>query len=180
MNCKTLVFVFFVFISIVIGFSCAKKESKNNSFDNLSKEKRMELSQNSMKSVLIKEKEQINQFIKRKGGDFTETKTGVHYFIYQKNNLGKSPNSGKIANLHYILTLLSGDTIANFSIKTDQIAVEFDHKESGLHEVIKLIKTGEKAIVIIPSHCAHGFTGNDVDIPPLSTLVYNIELIDFK
>lgn len=137
----------------------------------------MELSQNSMKSVLLKEQQQIKQYIQRKGGTFIETGTGVHYFIYQKSDSNKQPKSGDEVEIKYLLTLLNGDTVVNKLSNSDKIKVEFDEKESGLHETIKLLSVGDKAFIIIPSHRAHGLTGNDVNIPPLSTLVYQIEIV---
>jgi FKBP-type peptidyl-prolyl cis-trans isomerase len=39
------------------------------------------------------------------------------------------------------------------------------------------MKVGDKAKLIIPSHLGHGITGNMDKIPPLSTLIVDIELI---
>ena len=55
-----------------------------------------------------------------------------------------------------------------------------DNVETGLHEGIKYMKVGEKAKMILPSHLAHGLIGDSKKIPPRSTIVYDIELLDLK
>jgi FKBP-type peptidyl-prolyl cis-trans isomerase len=40
-----------------------------------------------------------------------------------------------------------------------------------------LMKEGEKAIFIIPSHLAFGLLGDENKIPKRATLVYDVELV---
>ena len=49
--------------------------------------------------------------------------------------------------------------------------------ESGVQEGIKKMKEGEKAVFIIPSHLAHGITGDNNKIPPITPLVVDVELL---
>ena len=49
--------------------------------------------------------------------------------------------------------------------------------ESGVQEGIKKMRVGDKAKLIIPSHLAHGLTGDMEKIPPLSVIVVDIHLI---
>ena len=55
-----------------------------------------------------------------------------------------------------------------------------DNIESGLHEAISYFKKGENGVVILPHYLAHGLLGNMDKIPPLSAVLYNIEVIDVK
>jgi len=55
-----------------------------------------------------------------------------------------------------------------------------DNVESGLHEVILLMKVGDKAKVVLPSHLAFGLTGDSSKIPHSTPLVYDIQLIDLQ
>ena len=55
-----------------------------------------------------------------------------------------------------------------------------DNVETGLHEAVTYLKLGDKAHVILPSHLAHGLTGDNNKIPPRSTVIYNLELIGLK
>jgi FKBP-type peptidyl-prolyl cis-trans isomerase len=42
------------------------------------------------------------------------------------------------------------------------------------------MKMGDRAKLIIPSHLAHGLVGDLNKIPPLTTIVVDIHLIDLK
>ncbi|MFT6716793.1 MAG: FKBP-type peptidyl-prolyl cis-trans isomerase FkpA, partial [Saprospiraceae bacterium] len=92
--------------------------------------------------------------------------------------VGESAKNGQLAEIKYTLTLLKGDTI--YADKREHFVIDFQQKESGLHECIKQLTVGDKAIIIIPSYMAHGLTGDDNKIPPLTSLVYNIELVNLK
>ena len=56
----------------------------------------------------------------------------------------------------------------------------YKRQESGLHEALKYLKVGDKAIIILPHFAAHGILGDMNKIPPLSTVVYDIEVLDAK
>ncbi|HOI87851.1 MAG TPA: FKBP-type peptidyl-prolyl cis-trans isomerase, partial [Lentimicrobium sp.] len=49
--------------------------------------------------------------------------------------------------------------------------------ESGLEEGILLLRVGDKAKFIIPSHLGFGLLGDQNLVPPKSTLIYDLELI---
>jgi FKBP-type peptidyl-prolyl cis-trans isomerase len=164
-------------LPFILGCSNPQEDRKNKFFD-LSKSERDKISQNSLKESIKKEQSQISSFIKRKGGAFTESATGVHSYIYENKNIGKKAIEGQVAQIKYTLTLLKGDTI--YKNKTEHFVIAFEQKESGLHEAIKQLSIGDKAIIIIPSYMAHGLTGDDNKIPSLSSLVYKLELLKLE
>ena len=167
-------------IFLLFVLSCTPDHAPTGQrLEGLSQEEREQLSQKSMKEALAKEQRQIHKFIKRKGGDFIESNTGVHYYIYQNQNKGQKCAAGNRINLMYSLKLLNGKNIRKKGT-IETITLDYDDKASGLHECLSKMKKGEKAIVIIPSHRAHGFSGNDTDIPSLSTLVYDLEIKNIK
>ena len=49
--------------------------------------------------------------------------------------------------------------------------------EVGIEEGILLMRVGDRAKFIVPSHLAFGLLGDQDKIPPQSTLIYDIELI---
>jgi FKBP-type peptidyl-prolyl cis-trans isomerase len=49
--------------------------------------------------------------------------------------------------------------------------------ESGLHEGVQMMHVGDKMRFILPSFRAHGLTGDNSKIPPLTSVVYEIELL---
>ena len=48
---------------------------------------------------------------------------------------------------------------------------------SRLHELVKLMGVGEKANAIIPSFLAYGISGDGLEVPALSSMICEIELI---
>ena len=81
------------------------------------------------------------------------------------------------ATLKYSISLLDGTVCySSDSLGLKSFEIDHDQIESGIHEGVKLLKEGEHAIFILPSHLAHGLTGDHNKIPPGSPVVYNIEL----
>jgi FKBP-type peptidyl-prolyl cis-trans isomerase len=58
----------------------------------------------------------------------------------------------------------------------EELKIDHNDRESGLNEALKLMKTGEKAKLILPNHLAHGLVGDLKSIPPLSILIVDLEL----
>ena len=58
--------------------------------------------------------------------------------------------------------------------------VDFDNVETGIHQGIKLMREGEKAIFILPSHLAHGLTGDNDKIPPKASVYYEVEVLSVR
>ncbi|MCU0702644.1 MAG: FKBP-type peptidyl-prolyl cis-trans isomerase [Fimbriiglobus sp.] len=88
--------------------------------------------------------------------------------------------AGATVTVHYTGWLLNG-TVFDSSRKRGQ-TISF-----GLHQVIKGwtvgvpgMKKGGKRLLHIPPEMAYGSRGAGRDIPPNSTLVFEIELTDFR
>ena len=50
----------------------------------------------------------------------------------------------------------------------------------GLNYAIKLLSVGDKAKIIIPSYLGFGMSGYDKVVPPYSTLVLNVKLLNIE
>jgi len=132
------------------------------------------------KKAVKTEEQQINDFVKRVKWKMLDTGTGLRYNIYETGN-GKPAELGKIAELEYNVSLISGDIV--YSSKTTGNKVFTIGKggvESGLEEGILLLHEGDHAKFIIPSHLAFGLMGDQNKIPPKTTLVYDVKLIKIK
>lgn len=123
------------------------------------------------------EKQAIDAYVKRNNLDMIETGTGVRYMIYKEGG-GISAESMDIVVLDFEIKLLDG-TVCYSSEESgpEDFVVDYDNVESGMHEAIKYLHEGDKAIVIIPSHRAFGLAGDDDKIPPMSTVIYNLEVL---
>jgi len=124
----------------------------------------------------------IDQFCIRHNLDVVKTSSGVRYCVYDLKKANKI-ESGDLVTIDYEVRLLDTDTTLCYSSKNTQpfsFIVEMDNIESGLHEAISYFKKGENGVVILPHYLAHGLLGNMDKIPPLSAVLYNIEVIDVK
>lgn len=132
------------------------------------------------KKVVETEDEQIRNFINRYGWDMKETGTGLRYLVYKQGS-GPKAEHGMIARMNYEIRLITGDLV--YSSKesgTKEFQIGSGGVESGLEEGILLLRVGDKAKFIMPSHLAWGLIGDQDRIPPKSTLIYDVELIELK
>lgn len=127
---------------------------------------------------LIQESEQIDDYIERNELKVIQTGTGLRYQIINQGE-GELIKKGDIVTLEYELFLLNGNLIyssENEGYKT--FLVGRGGVESGLEEAILKLKKNSSAILILPSHLAHGLIGDGGKIPSRAALLYKIKVID--
>jgi FKBP-type peptidyl-prolyl cis-trans isomerase FkpA len=123
------------------------------------------------------ENEQIEDFILRHHWNMETTNTGIRFMI-TKQGIGAIAQDGKIVKLSYTLSLLNGDTVYS-AIKDGPIVFQVGKGQviTGLEEAILLLKVGDRAKFIIPSHLAYGLIGDQKKIHQKASLVYDVEFI---
>lgn len=131
------------------------------------------------RGMVNKERAEIDAYILRRNWQMQSTGSGLRYLIYNKGT-GELALSGKYAFVRYVITLLDGTECYRSTDKPERFLIDQDEVESGLHEGIKLMHVGDKAIFILPPHLAHGLIGDQNKIPPLSTIIYDVELVSVK
>jgi len=104
------------------------------------------------------------------------------YFILNKKTNGIYPKPGNQVTVHYTGYLINGKEFDNTALKNKPFSfiLGTDPVIYGWTEGITKMRKGEKATLIIPSHLAYGDEGYKSIIPPFSTLIFEIELIDVK
>ncbi len=112
---------------------------------------------------------------------FDKTESGLRYKFIQKGN-GKQAEKGKTVSVHYTGSLENGKVFdSSYSRKKP---IEFPlgkgHVIEGWDEGIALLKVGDKARFVIPSHLGYGSQGAGGVIPPNATLIFDVELMDVK
>ena len=161
---------------LIVLISCSEQRKKEEKVD-WDQEKSTEMNKN------LSMEEEINMDLyleEHKDWKVTKTGSGLRYWIYEQ---GKGPQavSSKKAEVEIIVELLDGKEC--YRTSDDEVEVfEIDHAdiESGIHEGIKLMRVGDRAKLIMPSHLAHGLVGDLDKVPPLSTLVVDIHLIGLE
>lgn len=106
----------------------------------------------------------------------TETKSGLQYEVLTEGT-GKSPKATDTVRCHYEGRLLDG-TVFDSSYKRGEPA-DFGLNQviPGWTEGVQLMKEGAKYRFYIPYLLAYGEQGAGAQIPPYSTLIFDVELI---
>ena len=112
---------------------------------------------------------------------FEQTESGLRYQIIQKGNFNKA-EAGKTVAVHYKGMFADGGEFDNSFKRGEPIEfpVGMGNVIAGWDEGIQLLKVGDKARFVIPSHLAYGSRGAGGVIPPDATLVFDVELMDVK
>ncbi len=131
------------------------------------------------KIATAKEAAQIDAYVKEKGLIINKTQTGLRYAVYNDVE-GETIQNKQKAVVKYKVTLLDGTECYSTKDGVEEFTVGKDYVESGLHEGVRFMSLGDKAIIIIPSHLAHGLAGDLKKVPFRSTIVYDIELVGIK
>jgi len=112
---------------------------------------------------------------------FNKTESGLRYQIIQNGN-GSKAEKGKNVSVHYKGQLADG-TVFDSSYKRNE-PIDFPlgvgQVISGWDEGIQLLKVGDKARFVIPSHLGYGSRGAGGVIPPDATLIFDVELMNVK
>jgi peptidylprolyl isomerase len=111
---------------------------------------------------------------------FKTTKTGLKYAIIKEGE-GERVGKEKQATVHYSGFLLDGSKFDS-SIERDEpftFVAGVGQVIPGWDEGVQLMKKGSKARFIVPSNLAYG--DRDLGkIPPNSTLIFDVEVLDVK
>jgi FKBP-type peptidyl-prolyl cis-trans isomerase FkpA len=128
------------------------------------------------------EDEEIELFLQRHSDwQMTKTGTGLRYFIYSKSEADDTARVDDVVTVDFEITLLDGTLCYSSSENgPESFMVEKADIESGLHEGMQYMCTGDRAKFILPSHMAHGLIGDEEKIPPLTPVIYDIHLIKIE
>jgi FKBP-type peptidyl-prolyl cis-trans isomerase FkpA len=108
---------------------------------------------------------------------FVKTTSGIRYHVYKASLKGDSIRKGMSIRLNYTVFLLNGTKCYSSEEEgTKQFVVEQEQIESGIHLGLQYLKKGDKALLLIPSHLAHGLLGDFKKIPPQMPIVYDVEV----
>ena len=131
--------------------------------------------------ILAEAKAKQDAALDKISAGFSKTESGLRYQILQEGN-GAKAEKGKTVSVHYKGQLADG-TVFDSSYKRKE-PIEFPlgvgQVISGWDEGVQLLKIGDKARFVIPSHLGYGSAGAGGVIPPDATLIFDVELMDVK
>lgn len=167
--------IWFYFLLIILFSACTEKKK------DVKVVWTQEQSSNFSKELAFEEDMNIRMFLEqRKSWKVEETGSGLRYYVY-KHGDGPMAESGMTAKVRFKITLLTGETCYQTEgEEAESFKIDKSEIESGVQEGIKKMRVGDKAKLIIPSHLGHGLAGDFDKIPPLTTIVVDLELISLK
>lgn len=109
------------------------------------------------------------------------TSSGL-YYIKLASGKGEKVKTGSHVTVHYTGTLLDGTVFDSSYSRDEPIELEVGKGQviAGWEEGLQLMREGEKARFIIPSKLAYGERGAGGVIPPYTTIVFEVEVLDVE
>jgi FKBP-type peptidyl-prolyl cis-trans isomerase FklB len=104
------------------------------------------------------------------------TKSGLQYKVL-KEGTGKSPQKTDTVTTHYKGTLIDGTPFDSSYDRNEPASFPVDGVIGGWTEALQMMKVGSKWQLFIPSDLAYGPKGSPPNIPPNSTLIFEVELL---
>jgi hypothetical protein len=111
--------------------------------------------------------------------NFNKTASGLEYSVVEEGT-GIQPKAGQKISVHYTGYLLTGTKFDSSYDRGSPISFAVGTRRviSGWDEALLDMKAGEKRLLKIPPDLAYGQGGTGTMIPPNSTLVFYVELVD--
>ena len=124
---------------------------------------------------LAKETEFLEKNAKNAGVKTTES--GLQYEVLTEGT-GAIPAASDTVKVHYKGTLLDGTVFDSSYDRGTPVEFPLNAVIPGWTEGLQLMKTGSKYKLYIPSKIAYGERGFSQFIPPNSTLIFEVELLE--
>lgn len=111
----------------------------------------------------------------REGVNLTET--GLQFRVLQQGE-GAIPLRQDRVRVHYIGKLIDGTVFDSSVARGEPAEFPVSGVIAGWIEALTLMPTGSKWELVIPQQLAYGERGAGASIPPYSTLVFEVELLE--
>ena len=118
----------------------------------------------------------LTSWLEEKNIEAEISESGLMYQVNETTN-GQYPSNGDIVTVAYKGMLLDGSVFDQgdytFPLGQGQVIAGWD-------EGIGYLRKGEKGVLYIPSQLGYGSRGSGARIPPYSSLVFEVELVEIK
>ncbi len=115
---------------------------------------------------------------------FSKDNSGIRICLnkIQDTDSVSFPQDGDYVTVLYNCVVFNDIKLISNDILVDTISFKIGHSKQmkGLNYAIKLLKVGDKAKIIIPSYLGFGMSGYGNTVPPYSTLLLNVKLLNIK
>jgi FKBP-type peptidyl-prolyl cis-trans isomerase FkpA len=163
---------------ILLFLLCTQPGCKNNSDRSISNVRPGKNEMADLNRYLVqKDRERIQNYIERKNLKMVESSTGVWYQIL-KEGTGNSFRDGDKISMEYECTLLDGTKCYSSNTLGPKAAIlGRSEMETGMNEILRILKPGAEAIIILPPFMAYGLIGDGKKIPPRAIIVYYVNIL---
>lgn len=167
---KNIIYIVFIVFTLL---SCDNEEVVDTPEIEWSKTESTDLN----KEFTVREKIDIKFYLERHPSwEMTESGSGLYFHKYE-NGEGAEAKVSRVAQVQFEISLLDGTVV--YSTEDDEVEefkIGHSHVESGVQEAIEMMREGDRAKIIVPSHLAHGLTGDYDKIPALTAIVVDLYL----
>jgi FKBP-type peptidyl-prolyl cis-trans isomerase len=149
----------------------------------MDKDEALEIVQEAFESAVRKQAEELQEreaiFLAENASQpgVYSTESGLQYIILEEGN-GPKPAANDTVLVHYEGSLLNGTVFDSSYERDEPEEIPLDMVIPGWAEGIMLMNVGSKHRIFLPSSLAYGGRGAGQIIPPYSTLVFIVELLD--
>lgn len=128
----------------------------------------------------LKQMEEAAAKIRKEWPDAIVAPSGLMYVVMKDGSGDKTPVKGTTVSAHYTGKLLDGTKFDSSYDRGQPISfvVGAGQVIKGWDEAFLDMKKGEKRVLIIPANLGYGTSGRG-PIPPNTTMVFDVELVDF-
>lgn len=107
------------------------------------------------------------------------TESGLQYEVLEQGK-GEKPGLNDVVKVHYVGTLINGKEFDNSQKRGAPAEFGVGGVIPGWTEALQLMPVGSKYKLYIPSNLAYGDSQMGNEIPPGSTLIFEVELLEIK
>lgn len=107
------------------------------------------------------------------------TESGLQYKVLKEGS-GKSPAATDKVTVHYTGKLTDGTVFDSSVQRGEPVTFGVNQVIPGWTEALQLMQEGDKWEIYVPYPLAYGERGAGAQIPPFSTLIFEVELLEVK
>jgi len=113
-------------------------------------------------------------------GEWKTTSSGLKYQVLKQGTGATSPKATDTVKVHYHGTLTNGTVFDSSVQRGEPLSFPLNRVIKGWTEGLQLMKVGDKFKFEIPPDLAYGPNSPTPAIPPNSTLVFEVELLEIQ